>query len=438
MNTFTLLRLNDSLSLTYGFDRFSGIFLCVVCVLFISVFLYSIAYMKEKEHKASYYVSFCISFFSMVMMSLAANLFTFYLNYELMTLASAPLVMHDRTKEALNAGFKYLIYSFFGAYLVLFGFFVLSAYSTSLAFIPGGNTIETDNAMLLRVAVFSMILGFSVKAGMWPFHAWLTSAHPVAVSPASALLSGSVVNAGAAGIIRLLRYTVSPIVLDGGRTESLIEGTPFQSVWTGLTLATIVMGSLLAFFEPVLKKRLAYSTISQMSYLLFGLSLMNETAYNGAILQLLGHAFAKCALFLIAGLMIKLTGCVRVEDFKGIGRKHPYILACFTIASLSMIGIPPTGGFAAKYYLILGALERAGLPAVLGPLALMLSALLTAGYLLPIAMKGFLPGHDFEYTKESDTAGAHGGGKVSALYGLPIGILTALSLLAGLFSGLFI
>ena len=425
-----MIKFNDSLSLTYGFDGFAAIFLCIVCTLYLCVLIYSIGYMKEKEHKLSYYLSFFVAFFAMVMMALAANLFTFYLNYELMTLSSAPLVMHDRTKEALDAGFKYLIYSFFGAYLVLFGFFVLSAYTTSLAFVPGGNTIETGNIVLLRAAIFSMMLGFSVKAGMWPFHAWLTSAHPVAVSPASALLSGAVVNAGAAGIIRLLRYTVSPVVLDNGRTETLIVGTVFQKIWMVLTLLTVVMGSLLAFFEPVLKKRLAYSTISQMSYLLFGLSLMNETAYKGALLQLIGHAFAKCALFLMAGLFIKLTGCIRVEDFRGIGKKHPFILWCFTIATLSMIGIPPTGGFAAKWYLISGALETMGLPAIFGPLALMLSALLTAGYLLPIAMRGFLPGEDFEYTKKDS--------KVSLLYSVPIAILTVLSLFVGVFSGLIV
>ncbi len=428
-NTFTLLKLNDRLSFSYGADRFSCLYLTVALILFAAVFVYSCAYMKEKEHKPSYYLFFFLSLFAMVMMSVSANLFTFYLNYELMTLSSAPLVMHDRTKEALNAGFKYLIYSFFGAYLVLFGFFVLSTYSQSLDFVPGGTGIDTASPGLFRAAVFAMILGFSVKAGIWPFHGWLTSAHPVAVSPASALLSGAVVNAGAAGIIRLLRYTVSAADVfesTGPVTGGSIPGT----IWTGLTIATILMGSLLAFFEPVFKKRLAYSTISQMSYLLFGLSLLNDTAYKGSLLQFAAHAFAKCALFLIAGILIKVTGCVRVEDLKGIGRKHPFILACFTLASLSMIGIPPTGGFAAKWYLILGALEGTGPVAVLGPLALMLSALLTAGYLLPIAMRGFLPGEGFEYKGKDE--------KIGGLCAVPIAVLTLLALAVGFLSDIIV
>lgn len=428
-NTFTLLKLNDRLSFSYGIDGFSCIYLAVSAVLFLAVFFYSCAYMKEKEHKLSYYVSFFLSFAAMVLMAASANLFTFYMNYELMTLSSAPLVMHDRTKEALNAGFKYLIYSFFGAYLVLFGFFVLSAYPMSLDFTPGGSVINAADPGLFRAAVFAMIIGFSVKAGIWPFHAWLTSAHPVAVSPASALLSGAIVNAGAAGIIRLMRYTIAPSSVFGA-AGSLPEGNILRNIWTGLTLATIVMGSLMAFFEPVFKKRLAYSTISQMSYLLFGLSLFNETAYKGAILQFLSHAYAKCALFMIAGILIKVTGCVRVEDLKGIGKKHPFILACFTLASLSMIGIPPTGGFSAKWYLILGALEGTGPVAVLGPLALMLSALLTAGYLLPVAMRGFLPGEGFEYKGRDE--------KIGAAYAVPIAGLTVLALIVGFLSGIIV
>ncbi len=428
-DVFTLLKLNDKLSLSYGFDDFSRIYLMVVVTLFAFVLIYSLEYMKHKEHKVSYYASFFMTFFAMTMMSFSANIFTFYVNYELMTLSSAPMVMHDRTKEALKAGFKYLIYSFFGAYFVLFGFFTLGSVDASFDFVPGGTEIMSGTLWLVRLAVFGMVLGFSVKAGMWPMHAWLTSAHPVAVSPASALLSGAVVSAGAAGIIRLLRYTVSDMAVDGTKV-SLFEGTVYQKIWLGLILATIVMGSLLAFFEPVLKRRLAYSTISQMSYILFGLALCSETAYDGAIMQLVAHAFAKCALFLIAGLFIKLTGCTKVDDFKGIGKKHPFILTCFLIASLSMIGIPPTGGFAAKWFLLSASLESSGFPVWLGPIALMASALLTAGYLLPIVLKGFMPGEDFEYVKDNE--------KVAPGFSISIGVLTLLSLLTGLILRLFV
>ena len=421
--TFTLLKLTDELNISFGFDGFSRIMLPVVLILFAMAIYYSTAYIRDKKHMIRYYCFLCLAGAALVLMSLSANLFTFYLNYELLTLMSAPLVMHEETKEALTAGFKYLIYSFGGAYLVLFGFFVLSKYLPSFDFVNGGQGVFASGVPgLATIAVFSMILGFGVKAGMWPFHSWLTSAHPVAVSPASAILSGIVTGAGAAGIVRLLYFTTGTEVL---------KGTVFQTVWSILTLATVLMGSLLAFFEPVLKRRLAYSTISQMSYILFGLSLFDDSAYHGAMLQFVSHAFAKCALFLIAGALIKVSGCVKVSDMKGIGKKHPLIMWCYIFAALSMVGIPPTGGFMAKWYLLLGAVASDNVfIRWAGPTVLLVSALLTAGYLFPLAMRGFLPGRDFEY-KNRDAGLGH-------RYGIPIAVLTILAVFAGIVPGLFV
>ncbi len=419
--TFTLLKLNEDLSISFGFDEFSGIFLTVVAVLFVAAAIYSVGYMKGKKHLVSYSIFLTLAGLSMTFMAFAANLFTFYLNYELMTLCSAPLVMHDSTKEAITAGFKYLIYSFLGAYLVLFGFFVLSGRGADFSFVFGGTGSISPDSGFTTMAVFFMIIGFGVKAGMWPFHSWLTSAHPVAVSPASAILSGAVVNAGAAGIIRLLFYSLGPDFFAVSR---------FATAWRILTLLTVVMGSLLAFFEPLMKKRLAYSTISQMSYILFGLSLLSPEGYEGALLQLLAHAFAKCALFMIAGVFIKVSGLVRVSDFKGIGKKHPFILACYTVCALSMIGIPPTGGFIAKWHLLTASLENGGFVTVAGPVCLLVSALLTAAYLLPLSMKGYMPGHDFEYRNEDK--------KIPASCAVPIAVLTVLCVLVGIIPDLFL
>ncbi len=153
-----------------------------------------------------------------------------------------------------------------------------------------------------------------------------------------------------------------------------------QTAWICLTLITVFMGSLLAYREPVLKKRLAYSTVSQLSYILFGLAVMNEEALAGSLLHVLAHGFVKAALFLCAGAIIYKTGKTRVEEMRGIGREMPLTMWCFTIASLGLIGIPPTGGFISKWYLAIGSL-KSGLPvlAVLGPIVLLVSALLTAG-----------------------------------------------------------
>ncbi|MBR5355542.1 MAG: proton-conducting membrane transporter, partial [Lachnospiraceae bacterium] len=180
------------------------------------------------------------------------------------------------------------------------------------------------------------------------------------------------------------------------------------------------------------KKRLAYSTISQVSYILFGLVTMTDVAYKGAMLQFIAHAFAKCALFLMAGLMIKISGSVYVKDLKGIGRKYPLLLWCFTICSLSMIGIPPTGGFIAKWYLIEGSLnsDYYNFPWS-GPMFLLLSALLTAGYLLPIVLRGFFPGEEFEDNNIEKI-------KIPAYVYVSVIVLTAMAVLVGICPGIFV
>ncbi len=263
-----------------------------------------------------------------------------------------------------------------------------------------------------------MLVGFGVKAGMWPMHAWLPTAHPVAPSPASAVLSGMIVKAGMLGIIRVLFYTVG-----GG----FIKGTWVQYAWLTLILITVFMGSMQAFREPLLKKRLAYSTVSNVSYVLFGIAVLDTMAYDGAMYQFAAHAFAKCALFLIAGILIHLTEKKQVGDFVGIGKKYPVLMWCFLICSFSLTGIPPTGGFTAKWFLCLGALKAEGLGVLswFGPVILLVSALLTAGYLLPMGMKAFLPGEDYEDNFAECK-------KVPMVMLIPVIILTVLSVCVGL------
>lgn len=423
--TFTLWKINDVLSFSYRFDAVSRVFLTVILISWAAAGVYSLYYMKDKVKLARYYTFYGLVMLVLVAMALSANMFTYYANYEFMTILSAPLVMHEETGEARRAGFKYLIYSFFGAYFVLFGFCVLYQYTDGLMFVSGGSLDMSKVAGhegLVLFAVFSMILGFGVKAGMWPLHAWLTSAHPIAVSPASAVLSGVIVKAGVTGIIRVLYYITG---------IEFVKGTWVQYTWIVLTLLTVLMGSMLAYFEPVLKKRLAYSTISQASYILFGLSLFNDIAYKGAMLQFVAHAFAKCALFMIAGVLIHISGSVKVEDMKGIGRKHPVLMWSYIIAALSMIGIPPTGGFIAKWFLMVGAVDsQVKVIYWLGPVILLVSALLTAGYLLPLAIKSFIG-------NEQPAEGSHDD-RLPAVCVVPIALLVVLSILVGVVPGVFV
>ena len=249
-------------------------------------------------------------------------------------------------------------------------------------------------------------------------HAWLTAAHPVAPAPASAVLSGVIVKAGVLGVIRVVYYLFG--------TEFL-RGTWVQYAWLTLALITVLMGSMMAYLEKGFKKRLAYSTVSQVSYILFGLALMNEGGFTGAVLHSVFHALIKCALFLTAGAVIYKTGKKNVEEYRGIGKEMPVTIWCFTFVSLALIGIPPASGFISKWYLASGALDSGiRVFAYLGPVVLLVSALLTAGYLLPITVKGFLPGADYDYTALQKK-------EPSRLMIVPLVILAVLAVLLGMF-----
>ena len=264
---FVLFYLTRKLPIMFRFDRMGMIFAAVSTLIWILCAVYSVAYFKGDKKIKRYAIFYTITLFIILGLDFAGNLIAFYLFYELMTLLSVPLVFHNETKEAIMAALKYLFYSLCGAYMALFGLYFIYRHSETIEFTPGGvlsAAITPENQTILLVAVLSMILGFSVKAGMLPMHAWLTSAHPVAPAPASAFLSGIIVKAGVLGIVRTIFYIAGPEV---------IRGTFVQYVLLTLSIATIFLGSMLAFRERQFKRRLAYSTVSQVSYILFGLFL---------------------------------------------------------------------------------------------------------------------------------------------------------------------
>jgi len=409
-----------NLPIAFRVDGLGLLFAGITLIIFLSAGVYSFDYMKHSEHKISYQIFYFLAMIVEVLACFAANMITFYLCFELLTVSSMPLVIQERSHEAIMAALKYLFFSMFGAYMALFGIFFLSKYADTLAFIEGGsigNAAFDEHQTLLLVCALALILGFGVKAGMFPMHAWLPTAHPVAPAPASAVLSAVIVKAGVLGIIRSLYYVMG---------ISHIVGSFVQTVWMILSLVTVFMGSMLAYREPILKKRLAYSTVSQVSYILFGLSIANVTSITGSLLHVIGHGLIKAVLFLVAGVIIHYTGATRVSDMRGIGKRMPVTMWCYTIASLGLIGIPPTGGFISKWYLAMGSLES-GIKVfdILGPVILLLSALLTAGYLLQLSVIGFFPGADFEITKDMKK-------EPSLFMTIPLVILTLLSVVVGL------
>lgn len=419
-NGFTLFYLTENLPIYFRIDNVGTLFSLLTVIVFLCAVFFSFEYMKHEERESRYYGFYLLVFGVLNALCFAGNLITFYLFFELLTLSSMPLVLHNGSKEAIMAGLKYLFYSLCGAYAALFGIYFLYQNCDSLAFTANGMlraSAAAEHGGFLLLTAFVMLLGFGVKAGMFPMHAWLPTAHPVAPAPASAVLSAVIVKAGVLAIIRVL----------GMFGTDFLRGTWVQTAWLSLTLITVFMGSLLAYREPVLKKRLAYSTVSQLSYILFGLAVMHETAFTGALCHVLAHGFVKATLFLCAGAIIYMTGKTRVEEMRGIGKEMPLTMWCFTIASLGLIGIPPTGGFVSKWFLALGSL-KSGTPVfdVLGPVILLVSALLTAGYLLPLTIHGFFPGANYDYRSLQKK-------EPCKLMTIPILILTILSVLIGLF-----
>lgn len=423
VETFTLFSLHDQLSIVFKADELGKIFAVAVTIVWIMAGFFAFSYMSHEKNEKRYYAFYLIVFGVLIGLDFSGNLITMYAFYEFMTLCSFPLVIHNQSKEAIMAALKYLLYSFFGAYMALFGIYFMIKYADSSVFVPGGALGTVENQASLLIVAFLMILGFGVKAGMFPVHGWLPTAHPVAPAPASAALSAIIVKSGVFAMIRVAYYVVGP---------EFIRGTWVQTVWLSLALITVFMGSMLAYGEKVFKKRLAYSTVSQVSYIVYGLALLNPIAMTGSMLHVLAHAFIKCTLFLVAGAIIFKTGCTRVDEFRGIGKKMPITMWCYTFASLGLIGIPPTGGFISKWYLATGALDS-GIKIFnfLGPIVLLISALLTAGYLLPVSINAFLPGEDFDSKNVKKC-------EPDKYMLIPLIVLTVLSVLIGLFPNFLI
>lgn len=421
----TLFNLTRRLAVSFRLDNLGAFFLGFIAFIWLLGGIFSLEYLNHEHHKKRFWGFYLLTLGALQGISLAGNLATMYLFFEMMTLVSMPLVLHTQSHEAIMAGLKYLLYSMCGAYMALFGVFVFYQYGESLDFLPGGvlnGAVVSQNGVILHLAIFFMILGFGVKAGMFPMHAWLPTAHPVAPAPASAVLSAIIVKGGVLAVLRSVYYIAG---------AELIRGSWVQYAWIILALFTVFLGSMLAYNEPVLKKRLAYSSVSQASYIMLGMAILDPMALTGSLLHVLFHAFIKTALFLSAGAIIYKTGCTRVDELRGIGKEMPITIWCYTFVSLALIGIPPASGFVSKWYLAVGMLGSGMKPfSWLGPVVLLVSALLTAGYLLPITINGFLPGEDYDYQALKKK-------EPNMKMILPLFILAAGALLTGIFpSGL--
>lgn len=309
-----------------------------------------------------------------------------YFFYELLTLVTVPLVLHTLTREAILASRKYLYYSLGGAAFAFLGLIFLLTYGTTINFTFGGvldaSVTGGDKRSMLLLIYCIAFCGFGVKAAVCPFNSWLPQAG-VAPTPVTALLHAvAVVKAGAFAIIRLTYYSFGP---------DFVRGTWAQNVVMGIVIFTIVYGCSRALKETHLKRRLAYSTISNLSYILFGVCIMTPLGLVGALSHMVFHAVMKICSFFCVGAVMYKTGKQYVHEIDGFGRRMPVVFGIFTIASLGLMGVPGLAGFISKWNLATAAVMSDNVMAYVGIGALLISALLTAIYMLSIVIRAFFP-----------------------------------------------
>ncbi len=317
-------------------------------VLWLLALVYSAGYMADGHKLGRYYAFFMLCLGWTMGVAYAGNLLTFLIFYELFSIMTYPLVVHEETPAAMAAGLKYIIYILIGGSFVLLGVVATFFLAGEQTLTVGGLLDSGMDRMTLLVIFWCFMVGFGVKAAIVPLHGWVPDAHPAAPAPFSAVLSGVMVAAGAFGITRVFHYVFG---------VELIAELGVAPLLAALASVTVIFAAILAVNQDNLKRRLAYSTISQMGYVTLGIALLGEQAVTGSLVHITNHAFMKGTLFLCAGLLIKRAGIHNVSEMAGVAKRLPVTMAAFAVATLGMIGVPPLAGFVSKWYLGLGMLE---------------------------------------------------------------------------------
>ena len=355
-------------------DPIPLLFVTLSSLLWLTTTVYAIGYLEAGQRRSRFFGFFSLCVTATIGIALAGNLVTFLLFYELLTVATYPLVVHQGDRRALIGGRAYLLYSVTGGAVLLAGIAWLHALAGPVEFLdyaPLVGLVDEHATSLVLIFVL-LVAGLGVKTAMVPLHGWLPKAM-VAPAPVSALLHAvAVVKAGAYGIVRIV-YDLYGLAL----AQQLRLLTPLLV----LASVTIVYGSVRALAQDDLKRRLAYSTVSQLSYIVLGVGIASLAGVTGGLVHLIHQGIQKVTLFYCAGQLSKQLGVTRVSQMRGTGRRMPLTMTAFTIAALGMIGIPPTAGFITKWHLGLGSLE-AGQGWVIG--VLLLSSGLNAAYFLPV------------------------------------------------------
>jgi multicomponent Na+:H+ antiporter subunit D len=375
----SLFEVSPGIALALRGDALGISFALSASLLWILTSVYSIGYMRclGEEHQTRYFASFAVCLSSTIGIAFAANLLTFLIFYELLTIATYPLVVHKGTAEAEASGRKYLVYLLSGGAALLLAVAWTQNMGASLDFQPGGILPAETGTTQLAALLILFVIGVGVKAGLMPMHSWLPAAM-VAPTPVSALLHAvAVVKAGVFGFARVVGFVFGAEMLQQSGAVDLVAI---------LASATILLASLLALAQDNLKRRLAYSTVGHLSYIVLGIVLLTPAGWRGGLFHIITHAAMKITLFFCAGAIYAKTHRENISELDGIGKQMPVTLGAFAVASLGLAGVPPLGGFLSKWFLAEGTLA-AGQPALLA--VLIISGLLNAGYFFPIVYRAF-------------------------------------------------
>ncbi len=391
----------DKYTISFKADGLSRVFVGLISSLWPLALLYSFEYMEheagEKSLKEKTFFGMYVATYGVTLaIALADNMLAMYCFYELLTLVTIPLILFSMSDEAIRATRMYIVYSLGGAAFAFISLIFLMAYGDTISFVLGGvlkNASLNGRDDVLRLMYVFAFFGFGVKAAVFPVCSWLPKAG-VAPTPVTALLHAvAVVKSGAFAIIRLTYYSYG---------ADFLRGTWAQYIVMSFAIFTVVYGCSMAVKERHIKRRLAYSTISNLSYILFGATLMTPIGMVGAMTHMIFHGIMKIASFFCAGAIITKAGKTFVYELEGMAKRMPKICAIFTISALSLMGVPGLCGFMSKWQLAKAAIESGTTLGLVGLGALLISALLTAIYMFQIILRAYFPVENVEETEKCD------------------------------------
>jgi len=426
---FTLSSFLPQVSISFRVDALALLFAATASFLWIVTTFYSIGYMRlhREQNQTRFYASVALTLTATMGIAFSANLFTLYLFYEALTFSTYPLVTHTGTEEAYAAGKKYIAYHLGTSIAFLLPAIIITyTLSGTFDFRPQGVFPAGANTTVLVILYFLFLAG-AAKAALVPFHAWLPAAMVAPVPVSSLLHAVAVVNAGAFLIFR--------VILDIFGLE-LIQQLNLGIATAVVASITIMLASFYALRLDNLKALLAYSTIGQLSYMILGASLPNQTGETGGLIHIVNHSFSKITLFFAVGSILLASHKTKISELSGIGRFLPWTLGAFTVGSLSIIGIPPTAGFVTKYYLAIGSIQSGWLAVFF---VLLVSTLLSAVYYLRVIRTVFFgsPRENSNIASGEDIEQQHdviySPGEVSYFIVAPLVLTAAITLVLGLF-----